>query len=117
MVDYFHSKDHRIYQWMGEFSNGHSNAHHKQHYEDVINGGDNYSSYRRAEIDLDTKQMISRNLVQGACEFARINPSLQGSKHRYSYLLQRDESQEFLGPWFPNVMNLKTAVRPAQYIA
>ena len=92
IVDYFHSKDDQIFQWLGEYHKGHSISYHQKHYDDLFNGQNQYASYHRAEINLETKKMVTRPLLQGAGEFPRIHPSLQGSKHRYSYLLNGAES-------------------------
>jgi all-trans-8'-apo-beta-carotenal 15,15'-oxygenase len=87
VLNYIRSDDHSLYQQLGDLHRGLPVSYLKQTYPGLWDGSTSFNRLTRSEIDLQKKRMDHQVLNDLYCEFPRINPGLQGSRNRYTYML------------------------------
>lgn len=87
VLDYMRSADHSLYRQLGDIHRGLPLSYLQETYPGLWDGSTDFNRLTRSEIDLEGKRMDHRVLADLYCEFPRINPGLQGSRHRYTYML------------------------------
>ncbi|ARN72947.1 carotenoid oxygenase family protein [Oceanicoccus sagamiensis] len=87
VLNYMHSADHSLYRQLGDLHRGLPITYLSETYPGLWDGSSSFNRLTRSEIDLQKKQISYDMLADLSCEFPRINPGLQGSKHRYTYML------------------------------
>jgi all-trans-8'-apo-beta-carotenal 15,15'-oxygenase len=87
VLEYMRSADHSLYRQLGDLHRGLPISYLRETYPGLWDGGADFNRLTRSVIDLRTKTMDREILVDLYCEFPRINPGLQGSKQRYTYML------------------------------
>lgn len=103
IVDYLSSPDLYPYYMVDRWSKGHSS---RSIAEDQVNRKAESSVLKRATINLTTKSFSSEVLWNEFCEFPKIHPAHQGSKHQYVYMLTNFDSHSAFSPMFSHIMKL-----------
>ncbi len=87
VLNYMHSADHSLYKQLGDLHRGLPISYLQETYPGLWDGGSSFNRLTRSEINLQQKRISYDLLVDISCEFPRINPGLQGSKNRYTFML------------------------------
>ena len=87
VLNYIRSVDHSLYRQLGDIHRGLPVTYLKETYPGLWDGSDAFNRLTRSEIDLQQRSMDHQILADVYSEFPRINPGLQGSRHRYTYML------------------------------
>ena len=87
VLNYMRSHDHSLYRQLGDLHRGLPLSYLKETYPGLWDGRSPYNRLTRSEIDLHQRHMNNHMLIDRSCEFPRINPGLQGSKQRFTYML------------------------------
>ncbi len=111
VIDYTHSDSTLPYDLIGKSHLGLSIDYFLNIVEQQKDNAKN-SIMRRAHINLKRQDIRYDVVFDGLCEFPKINPSLQGSKHQYIYFtkkLAESEVDAIESPFFDQVVKLDTA--------
>jgi all-trans-8'-apo-beta-carotenal 15,15'-oxygenase len=105
VVDYTHSDDEHIYRALG---NLHKNLPNNVSFKQLRGkSGSETSLLKRAVINPEKKTIRQQTLFDSLCEFPKIHPSLQGSKHRFTYFVSvADDGEEDDHVFFTDVCKL-----------
>ena len=111
IVDYTHSDSTLPYDLIGKSHLGLPTKYFLNLVEKQKDNTKN-SILRRAHINLKRKDIRYNIIVDSFCEFPKINPSLQGSKHQYVYFtkkLDESEVETIESPFFDQIVKLDIA--------
>ncbi|PCJ41253.1 MAG: hypothetical protein COA99_09060 [Moraxellaceae bacterium] len=103
IVDYVHSPDLFVFDYIGSSHMGYSKKFHQDVFDKMK---PETLVLRRATIDVDRKDIQFRTLSNKVCEFPKINPSLQGSRYNYTYMLHQLDTFEPTGYTLTHLLKL-----------
>ena len=114
VVDYMHSDSTILYDVIGQSHFGLSNQRILSKYAKVA--GSEIGLMKRAHINLADKSISFETLWNETCEFPKINPSFQGSKHQYVYFLQMPEKTRAHSSFFHQIVKLNLATGQSDFL-
>ncbi|OUS26994.1 hypothetical protein A9Q99_17455 [Gammaproteobacteria bacterium 45_16_T64] len=103
IVDYTHSPDTFLYDQLGSLHLGFSDKYYRGKFE---NRKKDTGVLRRARIDINSTAIDFDVVWPEYCEFPKINPSLQGSKNTFVYMVQSPSDAPIRAPIFTQIVKL-----------